>query len=137
MARLSNNALLTRLGMNRLVYLTILLIVCSLVALAFAGSLAIFIIVAILYGLGYGVINPLLNALVFQLSPVSRRGTANATFYLAMDIGMGSGSILLGLLPQILPEASGYPAIFLTSAVIALIGAGLYTLILQPKIRKY
>lgn len=49
------------------------------------------------YGFGYGVVYPLLNAMAVVNAPSERRGSANATFLMFMDLGIGVGSFVWGL----------------------------------------
>jgi MFS family permease len=135
--RVVNDYLIAKLGYNRLILVAMGMALAGLLVLAVATKLEVFLIIAVLYGFGFGIINPLLNALVMQFAPVARRGTANATYFLAMDIGMGFGSMLLGLLPQLLPTAYGYPSIYFVSAGLVLIGVVFYLKLLKPRVHEF
>lgn len=135
--RVVNDYLIRRWGYNKLILAAMGLSMTSLVLLSLATRLEVFLIVAALYGFGFGIVYPLLNALVIQFAPVSRRGTANATFFLAMDIGMGFGSMLLGLLPQMLPDPIGFPSIYAVSAVLVVIGILYYLKTLKPRVHEF
>lgn len=135
--RVVNDYLIQRWGYNKLILAAMGMAFAGLVLLALATRLSIFLIVAVLYGFGFGIVNPLLNALIIQFAPVSRRGTANATFFLAMDVGMGFGSMLLGLLPQLLPEPIGYPSIYFISAVLVVFGTLYYLKTLKPRVHEF
>ena len=49
-----------------------------------------------LFGFGYGLLQTLLNAAAVINAPQSRRGAANATYYIAMDLGLGAGAACRG-----------------------------------------
>ena len=68
----------------------------GLVILWWADTLVIFLISAVLFGLGFGVVLPLLQATAYSFAPIERRGAASATLFATADIGYGLGAILLG-----------------------------------------
>lgn len=53
-------------------------------------------------GIGQGVLQTVLNTAAVVRTPEKRRGAANATFYMAMDIGIGSGGFLWGFIAEAL-----------------------------------
>jgi predicted MFS family arabinose efflux permease len=59
-----------------------------------------FLTSAFLIGVGSGILMPTLQAMVNNVVMVDRRGIANATLITAFDLGIGSGSVLLGLLAE-------------------------------------
>jgi len=74
-------------------------ILCN-IALAFADGGAadyLFPVAGAFYGFSLGIGFPMLNQIAVKASPPDRRGAASATFYLAMDIGVGGFSLLWGL----------------------------------------
>lgn len=103
-----------RLGMTRVVVPGMVLLVLALVLLMKAASLGAFMVAAIFYGLGFGSIQPVLNALVITLAPAERRGSANATFLAGLDMGVGLGAIAWGAVAQQL----GFIHIYSLSAVL-------------------
>ena len=56
------------------------------------------ILTAPLLGLGYGAAQPAFQALAIQSAPIERAGVSTATYFLALDISVGAGSIILALL---------------------------------------
>lgn len=89
-----------RYGVRAFLVPGILLIALALLLLVKASSLPMFLLVSVVYGLGFGTVQPILNALVISLSPPERRGAANATFAVAMDLGIGVGAVVLGFITQ-------------------------------------
>lgn len=78
----------------------------------------------------FGTVQPILNALVISLSPPERRGAANATFAVAMDLGIGLGAVILGFLAQKL----GYEYMYGCSAIFALLALVMYFTLLRKKL---
>ena len=98
--------------------------VCVAVAMAVligARSLEVLGVAAVLYGVGFGSVQPASLALIADRVEPGQRGAAMATFGGAFDLGIGLGSILLGVLLQM----AGFEALFLAAAASALIGLGL------------
>jgi MFS family permease len=89
-----------------------ILIIIAMFLLAWLPNTAILFIAAGLYGLGFGSIQPALQAWAVDKAANNRRGMANATFFSFFDIGVGIGAILFGQLAFMY----GYPSIYLTSA---------------------
>ena len=73
---------------------------------------------AIILGFGNGVIFPTFQTMVNNLSKPTRRGAANSTLYTGLDLGMGLGMIIMGIISQ----HTSITFAFIVSAVICLIG---------------
>ncbi|ASA19766.1 MFS transporter [Paenibacillus donghaensis] len=99
----------------------------ALTLLPFAASLPFIMLVGALYGLGFGTVQPLLNAMTIKRCPPERRGAGNATFMVAMDAGYAAGSIVIGLLLQ----ATGYSTVYMSSAGFMLLAALCYLLMIR------
>jgi len=108
----------------------ILFIAAALLLLVKASSLPMFLLIGVIYGLGFGTVQPILQALVISLSPPERRGAANATFAVAMDLGIGLGAVLLGFLAQ----KMGYVYMYGSSAIFALLALVMYFALLRKKL---
>ncbi|MFC5450217.1 MFS transporter [Paenibacillus aestuarii] len=68
----------------------------GLLLLSYAHSEASLAAAALCYGIGFGSIQPALQAWTMNRTPPERRGAANGTFFSANDLGLGSGAMLLG-----------------------------------------
>lgn len=97
--------------------------------IAFAASPWLLWLGAVLYGLGYGTIYPLLNAVAITSAPPNRRGTAMATFLTAMDVGIGFGASAWGLLVDWI----GMGVVFPLCAVVSVIAYLLYRWLMNSK----
>lgn len=80
----------------------------GLVLLSFARSMPLLAVSSAFFGLGYGAVNPSLQAWSIARSPEGSRGAANGTFLSAMDLSYTLGSMALGTLAQI----TGYAAMY-------------------------
>ena len=96
-----------------------ILIACGLWVLSIASSLSVFLIAALLYGLGFGSVHPSLMALLVDSVSEEGRGAAMGTFTASFDLGIGMGSILLGLVLQYFD----FQVMYSVSALIVLAGA--------------
>ncbi len=87
-----------RLG-PRHVFIPALLSMClGLSLLAFSGRLPALVASAVLFGAGLGQAHPAFSAYVLQHVDARRRGAAFGAILAAFDTGIGTGSILIGLL---------------------------------------
>jgi MFS family permease len=68
----------------------------GLLLLSYSTSMQLLILAAIFYGIGFGSIQPSLQAWTIHRTAPNRRGAANATFYNAFDLGIGGGGMILG-----------------------------------------
>lgn len=60
----------------------------------------IFLITALVVGVGFGIIFPAYNSLFVNLAAHNQRGTATSTYLTSWDVGIGIGLILGGLISQ-------------------------------------
>ena len=102
----------------------LLLAALGLAMLSTASSLAAFLGVAVLYGLAFAAFQPALMALVVDRAAPHRRGAAMGTFSSAMDLGIGLGSVIWGVVAQL----AGYEAMYLASAAVALLALAAFLL---------
>lgn len=99
-----------------------IMIMAAMILLAWVPNSTILYLAAIIYGLGFGTVQPALQAWSVQNSPISRRGMANATFFSFFDLGVGIGSIVFGQIAFYLD----YHSIYIASAISVLIAILLY-----------
>ncbi|MEW6698220.1 MAG: MFS transporter [Bacillota bacterium] len=79
---------------------------------------------AVAMGLGFGIVHPTAMAMAINRVEPFRRGAANGTIFSAFDLGIGLGSILLG----ILSKQVGLPYMYLTCSFIMVIPLVLFYL---------
>jgi len=103
------------------------MILCLLV-LAQTSATWHLVVSGLLFGIGFGFLQPTMMALCINSVPSNRKGGATATFWFAYDIGVGTGSIGWGFVASIL----GYSAMFLLNIIPAVIGLLIYFLHKKP-----
>ncbi|SEP69251.1 Predicted arabinose efflux permease, MFS family [Virgibacillus subterraneus] len=94
----------------------------AMLLLAWLPSTFIMLIAAGMYGLGFGSVQPALQAWSVDKAPDNRKGMANATFFSFFDLGVGLGAITFGQLAFMF----NYSVIYLTSAASVLFSIILY-----------
>jgi MFS family permease len=94
----------------------------SLLLVFMAKSLWVLLAAAFAYGLGYGGLQPSLQAWCVRNSGLEQRGRANSTFYMGLDIGMGIGALLSGFIADWI----GYQGMYLIMIVPLALAAVLF-----------
>ena len=107
-----------------------IMITLGLWLVATAGSLAAFLAAALLYGLGFGLFHPAMMALLVDRVSPQGRGAAMGTFTAAFDLGIGIGSIVMGMvlqyagasrmLKEMFGELAGFTTIYILGGFIVL-----------------
>lgn len=85
----------------------------TMVILWAAVSLPVVILAGALYGMAFGSVQPVLQAMSIANVPPERRGAATGTFMLFFDVGIGLGAILWG----IVAHAVGYGMMYLLAGI--------------------
>lgn len=91
-------------------------LVISMAILAFSSTLPMFILVAIIWGMGAAFLYPALVAYTLDRAG-SSRGPAMGTFTALTDLGAGMGSVIMGVILQL----TNYPIMFLCLALTGII----------------
>ena len=99
-ARLTAGKVFDRKGPGRIITICIGLLIVGFPLLAMAKDSALFYISALIIGFGNGVIFPTFQSMINNLADSLHRGAANSTLYTAVDLGMGLGMIMGGLIAQ-------------------------------------
>jgi len=100
----------------------VILIFCAMLLLSWLPSTTVLLIAAAIYGLGFGTVQPALQAWAVDKAPEYRKGMANATFFSFFDLGVGVGAMIFGWIAQQL----GYSFIYLLAALSVIISLSLY-----------
>ncbi|MFQ6105716.1 MAG: MFS transporter [Candidatus Hydrothermarchaeaceae archaeon] len=96
----------------------IILMGLGMLALSYTLTLSILLLVALLYGMGFGSVQPTLMALTVDRVRPERRGAAMGTFSSAFDLGIAIGSIFLGVVLQV----TSFKIMYICAAFASLIG---------------
>ena len=105
-------------GPRKIMTLCLILLIIGFPLLAMVQNAIGFYIAAIIIGFGIGVVFPIFQSMVNNLADTNHRGAANSTLYTALDLGMGFGMIMAGLIAQHISIA----AIFAISSVVCIAG---------------
>src|SRR5699024_11562661 len=87
---------------NIISYPGLLLFAACMLLLAIANSGVIFLLAAVLIGLGYGNFQSCTQAIAIKLTPIERMGLANSTYFIFLDFALGIGPLLLGFIEPVL-----------------------------------
>ena len=113
-----------RIGLEGTIILGMSGMLVSQIVLGVASYLWIFLTAAALYGFGIGLALPGLNSVFVLLASPERKGRAIALFFSAIDIGVGGGSIVWGMISQVY----GFSVIYFSSAGCCLIAITIFYL---------
>ena len=108
------------------------LIFIAMLLLSWLPNLTIMIIAGALYGLGFGTVQPALQAWAVDKAPGNRKGMANATFFSFFDLGIGIGAMLFGQLAYMF----NYGIIYIVSACSVMISLAFYIFLVVTGRRK-
>lgn len=111
-----------RYGSKFIIYTGLGLFILGLFGLGLAITPLAILFTAPLLGLGYGAAQPAFQALAIQSAPIERAGVSTATYFLALDISVGAGSVILA----VLASAWGYQYLYMFTALVMVIALALY-----------
>lgn len=114
--------LLDKEGPVRVMCIGFLTLFATFVCLYFAQDYLLFILSALLLGVGFGIIHSTSIVLALNQVEPSRRGVANATILTAFDLGFGVGSIILGVLSNYV----GLKMMYLLSGFMVIVPFGIF-----------
>lgn len=117
--------LMDRKGANIVVYPALSLFAIGMLLLSVAPSSWIFLLAAVLIGLGYGNFQSITQALAIKVTPPHRMGLANSTYFIALDLGLGVGPFILGYIVPL----SGYKGMYTALVGVILAGIVVYHLV--------
>lgn len=102
-----------RIGRIRTIVPLCFIAACCPLCVAFHTSMAVLLLGGFLYGITLSA-TPVIQAAAVESLPFDRRGAGTATMYIAMDITLGVGPFIWG----VIIDASGYRTAFLAAAVV-------------------
>jgi MFS family permease len=118
-----------RMGPRRLLVPCLLLSCFGLSLLALAKGRTGFVLAALLFGAGFGSLHSIFASHLLRHTDPRRRGATFGAMLAAFDTGIGTGSILTG----VLAERFGYPTAFGVAAALAALAAP-YFLLVEPRL---
>lgn len=93
----------------------------------------LFYLVAVVLGVGYGMLFPAYNTLFVNLAPHNRRATASSTYLTSWDIGVGLGLVFGG---RIADTTGGLPLAYLVGAMAVTLSIVLFKKVAAPHYEK-
>ena len=105
-----------RNGPRRILVLCISLLVIGFPMLALWQTETGYVVAGLVLGFGNGVVFPTFQTITNNLVPASRRGAASSTLYIAVDLGMGLGMVLVGQVAQHLSISAAFMVCSLLAA---------------------
>ncbi|MCX6227439.1 MAG: MFS transporter [Bacteroidia bacterium] len=133
LTRIFSGSLFDRYGPTWISVSGIISVSGGLLLLAHAPVLHLFLLSGFLIGVGFGVIFPTLQTMANNVVTPDRRGAANSTFLTGLDLGIGIGSVLTG----ILSEPLGFTWTYNSAALLALSGLVYFVVVSLPHYMKY
>jgi len=105
----------------------------GLILLSYTTTVSTLIAASVFYGIGFGAIQPSLQAWTINRVSPQRRGTANGTFFSGFDLGIGAGAMLLGIIARY----TSYAMMYRISVVLMVIYLVIYSYhVVQEENRK-
>jgi predicted MFS family arabinose efflux permease len=98
LARVTSGRIYDRYGAVAVIPPAVLLLIMALLVLVLFPYPVPMTVASIFYGLGFGSVFPAVQALTLSSVPSERRTAASAVFYICFDLGIGLGTLSLGLL---------------------------------------
>lgn len=108
------------------------LIAGAMAAFLFVPSEMVFFGSAVVFGLGYGMMSPSYQTLFIRLAEPTRRGTANSTYLVGWDVGIGLAVLLGG----VIADLTSLDTSFLLSFAFLFLSAVLFLKITLPHYKK-
>ncbi len=99
-SRFTTGKALDRSGPRRIVIICLSLLIIGFPMLALWQNQTGFYLAALILGFGNGVVFPTFQTMTNNMVPASRRGAASSTLFISVDIGMGLGMVLVGVIAQ-------------------------------------
>ena len=122
--------LFNRMGASIVIYVSILVYLAGMVGLSRVNSPIEFLIAGAVIGFGFGGLNPSFQTLAVLAAPTHKSGLATSTYFLFMDIGVGVGSFVLG----VVADFTNYRIMYLfCSILVAFIALLFYALTQRNK----
>jgi MFS family permease len=124
-SRFSSGKILDKNGPKYVIMGCLILLIIGFPLLALMKNTWGFYSAAVILGVGNGVVFPTFQTMVNNMVPMNRRGAANSTLFAGVDVGMGSGMVIVGFIAQ----RFSISAAFLVCSVICLIGLIVFLLV--------
>lgn len=110
-----------------IVFISLAGFTCVFLTLSLARTLLTFLVAAVLYGTFYGALCPIVQTWCVKAVDASKSGTANSTYYTALDIGQALGASAAGMLSVHMSYSNMYFTVMILQ-IIAIVLVAVVTL---------
>lgn len=124
--------MIDRFGINVVILPGFICLLIGISWLSQARDIREFLVIAFIYGLGFGALQTSLQTMAVRNIPHNRLGAANATLFTGFDLGMGAGVITLGAVAG----AWGYQSMYLFTAIPIVMSMTFYWLHVRNHLKK-
>lgn len=121
--------LVDRYGYDITIVPGMIFVLAAMVGISFVQTKTWFLVVAFIYGIGFGSTQMSLQTMVVRYVPRQRLGAANATFFSGVDSGMGVGAISLGAISSLV----GYSQMYLYAGGMIFVAMLIYLFYIRTK----
>ena len=128
LGRILGGKILDLYDLKRVILPCITIYIIAMSILAFSKTLPMFFFVAVIWGVGNTFFLPALVAYTLKLAD-SSRGSTMATITAAMDLGIGIGPVIMGIILQL----TNYPIMFLCLALTGVINLNYFYFFVRKK----
>ncbi|MDP2766980.1 MAG: MFS transporter [Candidatus Methanoperedens sp.] len=118
-----------RRGRKNILAAGLLVFLFSMLLYNYTTSVVSLLMLRVLHGIGWGAATTAATTLIADIAPPRRRGEAMGTFTAAFDLGIGAGSIVLGMVLQFF----GFKVMYLLGGLIVLAGAAWFIAVNDKK----
>lgn len=112
-----------------LTILGIVLTAAGFAVLGFMTSVSAFLCSAAIYGIGFGIMQPLLFSAILSSAKPAERGAANSTILNFQYIGMTLGSVIWGSVAN----TAGYAAVYRCCIIVSVLAAGAFVVVVRKR----
>lgn len=131
LSRLFSGMLLDKGYLSQIILAGQLMVVVSFAYVLLGTGPIVFLSSGLLLGLGFGMCMPSFQGLVISLAPPERIGTANSTFYLSMDVGIGLAVLTGGVIADLTNLTTTYAF----GAVLVVVAMAIFITKCMPLVR--
>lgn len=109
----------------KIIFFSLLALIFIVIGFAFCTNSIAFYSLGFFYGIAFGILTPSFQTLILNIAEHNRRGTANSTYFIGFDLGLGTG-ILIG---STLIAAVDYKGMYLFGGAINILAFTLFVFV--------
>ena len=110
LSRIISAKMMNRGELNKVINMGIIIMFFSYLIFIFLQNALCFYLSAVTLGISYGFVCPAFQAMFINLAKHNQRGTANSTYYISWDLGIGLGVLIGGQIADMANYTTSYIA---------------------------